>query len=149
MTPTSTLRTALALSTLLALPAAAQQISMGNGEKSSIQTEGMKVEGRSLTFTEVMLDEPGWLVLHPFEDGAPQGKIYVGARYLPAGTHENVTIDVTTAPEPETGTNFVVMLHSDVDRDETFDFVFVDERNVADKAVFEGSTMIGHIVSIP
>ncbi len=131
------------------LPLAAQDITMGNGASNAIETSGITRDGRTLTVPEVKLAEPGWLVLHPFDNGAPQGKIYVGAEYLPAGTHKNVKIEVTTAPEPETGTNFVLMLHGDVDRDETFDFYFVDERNVADKAVFEGSTMIGHIIAAP
>ena len=145
-------RTVLSTLTFLlasSLPLAAQDISMGNGESNSIQTSGITRDGRTLTVPEVTLAEPGWLVLHPFEDGAPQGKIYVGAEYLPAGTHKKVEIEVTTAPEPEKGTNFVLMLHGDVDRDQTFDFYFVDERNVADKAVFEGSTMIGHIIAAP
>ena len=122
---------------------------MGNGETNAIVVDGMTREGRTFTFREVTLAEPGWLVLHPFEGGEPQGEIYVGAKYLPAGTHESVALDVQTAPEPAPGTQFIVMLHGDVDRDETFDFFFVDERNVADKAVFEGSTMIGHVIAAP
>ncbi len=129
--------------------AGAQEISMGNGEKSWIVVDGMTRDARELSFKEVTLAEPGWLVLHPFENGAPLGKIYVGAKYLAAGTHKDVKITVDTAPEPKTGTQFIVMLHGDVDGDETFDFYFVDERNVADKAVFEGSTMIGHVIAAP
>ena len=125
--------------------ASSQEMTIGNGEKNSIVVDGMSLEARTFTFREVTLAEPGWLVLHPFEGGEAQGEIYVGAKYLPAGTHESVTIDVQTAPEPAPGTQFIVMLHGDVDRDETFDFFFVDETNVADKAVFEGSTMIGHV----
>ena len=137
------------LALALALPAWGQNFSMGNGEKSWIAVDGMTREARQFSFPEVTLAEPGWLVLHPFEDGAPLGKIYVGARYLPSGTHKDVTIEVQTAPEPETGTQFLVMLHGDVDRDETFDFYFVDETNVADKAVFEDTKMIGHIIAAP
>ena len=129
--------------------ASSQEMTIGNGELNSIVVDGMTRQGRTFTFREVTLAEPGWLVLHPFEGGEPQGKIYVGAKYLPAGTHESVTIDVQTAPEPAPGTQFIVMLHGDVDRDETFDFFFVDERHVADKAVFEGSTMIGHVIAAP
>jgi len=44
---------------------------------------------------------------------------------------------------------FIVMLHSDVDDDKEFDFVFVNEREVEDKAVFEGTTMIGHAYPAP
>ena len=145
----STLAFAILLTVALASAAVSQQISMGNGESNRIVVEGMKRDARVFTFAEVTLAEPGWLVLHPFENGAPVGKIYVGARYLGAGTHENVSISVDTAPEPKAGTQFVVMLHGDVDGDETFDFYFVDEVNVADKAVFEGSTMIGHVISAP
>lgn len=137
------------LALVLVPSASSQEIAMGNGAKNRIVIDGMTREARQLSFPEVTLAEPGWLVLHPFENGAPLGKIYVGARYLPAGTHENVTIEVQTAPEPEPGTQFIIMLHGDVDRDETFDFYFVDERNVADKAVFEGTTMIGHRIAAP
>ena len=139
--------------TVLALTLApiawSQDFSMGNGEKSWIVVDWMKRDARQFSFPEVTLAEPGWLVLHPFEDGAALGKIYVGAKYLPAGTHKDVTIEVHTAPEPKPGTQFIVMVHGDVDRDETFDFYFVDERNVADKAVFEGTTMIAHNLPAP
>jgi hypothetical protein len=137
------------LALTLAPIAWSQELSMGNGEKSWIVVDGMTQDGRRFSFPEVTLAEPGWLVLHPFEDGAPLGRIYVGARYLTAGTHKDVTIEVQTAPEPKPGTQFIVMLHSDVDRDETFDFYFVDEINVADKAVFEGTKMIGHMIAAP
>ena len=143
----------LACLTLLAFAVApsawCEEITMGNGEKNSIAVDGMTRDARTFSFQEVTLAEPGWLVLHPFEDGKPQGKIYVGAKYMPAGTHKNVTLEVQTAPEPEPGTQFIVMLHGDVDRDQTFDFFFVDDTNVADKAVFEGTTMIGHIIAAP
>ena len=129
--------------------AAAQGISRGNGDANWIRTEGLRRDGRTFTVPAVRIDGPGWLVLHPFEDGKPVGEIYVGARYLASGTHEDVEISVTTAPEPVRGTQFILMLHSDVDDDGTFDFVFVDPPHVADKAVFEGSTMIAHVISAP
>ena len=37
----------------------------------------------------------------------------------------------------------------DVNENREFDFVFVDERNVLDKAVFEGTTMIGYPIVTP
>ncbi len=140
----------LALLALTLAPSAwCQEVTMGNGDENSIVVDGMTRDGRSFMFQKVTLAEPGWLVLHPFEDAKPLGKIYVGAKYLPAGTHKSVTLEVQTAPEPKPGTRFIVMLHSDVDRDETFDFFFVDEVNVADKALFEGTTMIGHVIEAP
>ena len=50
---------------------------------------------------------------------------------------------------PEPGEMFIVMLHRDVNENQVFDFVFVDERNVLDKAVFEGSKMIAHHFAAP
>ncbi len=44
---------------------------------------------------------------------------------------------------------FIVMLHSDVNENQVFDFVFVDEVNVLDKAVFEGTKMIGFPFAAP
>jgi hypothetical protein len=44
---------------------------------------------------------------------------------------------------------FIVMLHRDTNENEVFDFVFVDEQNVMDHAVFEGGTMIGHAIAAP
>ena len=151
-----TIRTALACLILfasgiaLAEDAPRPQITRGNGEKNWILVDGLERSGRTLTFREVHLDAGGWLVLHPFEDGKPKGDIYVGARYLAAGTHSNVSIDVATAPEPAPGTPFIAMLHSDVDDDQTFDFVFVDGGpHVEDKAVIEGTTMVAHVVKVP
>ena len=150
------IRLALALLVLFAAGAAfaeemdRSQIKRGNGEKNWILTEDLKRTGRTLTFKEVHVDTGSWLVLHPFEDGKPKGDIYVGATYLAAGTHTNVAIDVSTAPEPAPGTPFIAMLHADSDDDQTFDFVFVDGGpHVEDKAVFEGMTMIAHVVKAP
>lgn len=47
------------------------------------------------------------------------------------------------------GEMFIVMLHSDSNANEILDFVFVDERNVMDRAVFEGDLMIGHAIGAP
>ena len=41
------------------------------------------------------------------------------------------------------------MLHSDVNENGEFDFVFVDDVNVLDKAVFESTTMIAHVFAAP
>ena len=124
-------------------------ITMGDGEANWIRTTGLARDGRTFTFSEVKIASGGWLVLHPFRDGKPVGEIYVGACYVPAGVSNNVSVSVTTAPEPKPGTMYIAMLHSDVNNDETFDFVFVDEVNVADKAVFEGTTMIAHVIKAP
>ena len=121
---------------------------MGNGESNWIIVEGAKRDGATLTFPEVRIDGNGWLVLHPFEDGEPNGGIYAGSTYLASGT--NADVSVTLHAEPNAGDLFIVMLHSDADDDRRFDFVFVgDTGHVEDRAVFEGNKMIGHVYPAP
>jgi len=127
---------------------AAPQMSIGNGTANWIITEGATREGAIFTFPEVQIDGNGWLVMHPFKDGKPNGSIYVGASYLADGNHSNV--DITVDHQPKAGDMYIVMLHRDVDEDQQFDFVFVEDGiNVEDRAVFEGSTMIGHAYAAP
>ena len=128
-------------------PPATTQISLGNGEANWILTEGATRDGATFTFREIRIDGNGWLVMHPFEDGKPVGHVYAGATYLTDGKNLDVKIAVETAP-PQ-GEMFLVMLHRDVNENREFDFVFVDERNVLDKAVFEGTKMIAQPFAAP
>ncbi len=121
--------------------------SMGNGDSNWIKTEGASRQGKILTFKEVHIEGNGWLVMHPFEDGAPNGDKYVAATYLDSGTNEDVDIEVYKGVS--SGEMFIVMLHRDLNENGVFDFVFVDEQNVMDRAVFEGPRMIGHMVPAP
>lgn len=127
--------------------ASAPKITLGNGTANWIVTEGATRKGATFTFREVHIDGDGWLVMHPFKDGRPVGEVYVGSTYVKDGTNRNVEITVDEEPAP--GTMFLVMLHFDVNGNQEFDFVFVDERNVLDKAVFEGTTMIAHRIAAP
>lgn len=121
--------------------------SMGNGENSWIITDGATRDGKVLTFKEVNIDRNGWLVMHPFEGGKPNGDKYVAATYVEAGSNKDV--EITVHKGAETGEMFIVMLHHDLNENGIFDFVFVDDRNVMDRAVFEGPRMIGHAIPSP
>lgn len=123
------------------------QITLGNGDANWIVVDGASRDQATLTFSEVQIDGNGWLVMHPFKDGRPVGDIYVGHTYVEDGQNQNVEISVD--PEPDTGDMFIVMLHRDVNENQEFDFVFVDEVNVLDKAVFEGPMMIAHAIAAP
>ena len=127
--------------------AAAPEIVLGNGEANWIIVEGVSRDHATLTFSEVRIDGNGWLVLHPFKDGKPVGELYVGHSYIEDGDNRNV--EITLDAEPAAGDMFIVMLHRDVNENQEFDFVFVDEINVLDKAVFEGNTMIAHAIAVP
>ncbi len=104
-------------------------------------------DGTTLTFSEVHIDGDGWLVMHPFIDGRPNGDYVAGYTFVESGTNRDVAI--TLNPAPESGDMYLVMLHSDSNSDGVFDFVFVDEVNVADRAVFEGNQMIAHAIAVP
>lgn len=124
-----------------------QAMSMGNGEKNWISVDDFQRDGTVLTFAEVQIDGDGWLVIHPFEDGAPNGDKYVASTFLRDGKNTDVNIEVFKGLAP--GEMFIVMLHSDSNANQVLDFVFVDDQNVMDLAVFEGSKMIGHAIPTP
>jgi hypothetical protein len=144
-------RLTLAVGMLISLTAcstiAGMMVKLGDGEANWIVVDGASRDGATFTFPEVRIDGNGWLVMHPFEDGKPNGDIYVGATYLHDG--DNREVEVAVDPEPSTGDMFIVMLHRDVNENKEFDFVFVDSVNVLDKAVFEGRTMIAHAIPAP
>jgi len=120
---------------------------MGNGKKNWIDVKGVTREKSVLTFPEVQIDGNGWLVIHPFEKGMPNGDKYVALTYLKDGKNKDVKIDVLKGLKE--GERFIVMLHRDVNENKVLDFIFVDAINVLDKAVFEGPRMIGHAIAAP
>ncbi len=164
-----------AVSLVLSAPAASAQdadappaIQLGNGEKNWIIVDGIerssastytevrttndrqhlrRGDGVTLTVPEVQIDGDGWLVMHPFIDGKPSGTHVAGYSFVESGKNENVAI--TLNPAPSAGDRFVVMLHKDANEDRVFDFVFVAENVVEDEAVFEGRTMIAHVITVP
>jgi len=123
------------------------QISLGNGEKNWIKTEDVIRRGSILTFSEVQIESNGWLVIHPFENGKPNGDKYVASSYVKSGTNKNVDIKVHKGLE--TGEMFIVMLHFDTNENKILDFVFIDDKNVMDTAVFEGSKLIAQAIPAP
>ena len=144
---------------------AAPAMSIGNGEANWIVVDGLKRaysetyveqrltnettalrrgDGVTLVVPEVHIEGDGWLVLHPFIDGKPNGDWVAGYSFVESGTNKDVAITLNPAPKP--GTMFLVMLHSDSNKDGVFDFVFVEDGiNVEDRAVFEGNRMVAHV----
>jgi len=121
--------------------------SIGNGAQNWITVEGVERDGGTLTFSEVQIEGNGWLIIHPFEDGAPNGDKVVASAFLKGGKNSNVQIKVHKGLS--SGEMFIVMLHSDSNENGILEFIFVDEQNVMDRAVFEGSTMMGHAIAAP
>lgn len=159
----------------LSAPALAQEaegtagITLGNGEANWIKLDGLsrsddrtyteqrvssensfvrRGDATTLTFPEVHIESDGWLVIHPFIDGKPDGDWVAGYAFVQSGTNKDVA--VTINPAPAEGTMLLVMLHSDSNSDRVFDFVFVEDGiNVEDRAVFEGNRMIAHVFAAP
>lgn len=150
--------------------AAPPQITMGNGAFNSIQIDGLvrqsgekvfsdtrtdgdetsifRTNSSTIKFPKVTIQKSGWIVLHPVIDGKPNGDIVSGFSYLDAGENADVTIDMVHPADADS--KYLVMLHNDVDVDRVFDFVFVEDGiNVEDRAVFEGTNMIAHFISLP
>jgi len=125
----------------------APKITLGNGDKNWIVVEGVIRDESTLTFPEVQIDGNGWLVMHPFEDGKPNGDKYVAATYIIDGKNSDVEIKVHKGIE--SGEMFIVMLHRDVNENKVLDFVFVTDTAVMDTAVFEGTKMIAHAIPAP
>lgn len=123
------------------------QISMGNGQNNWIIVDDVKRDGGTLTFSEIQIEGDGFLIIHPFENGAPNGDRVVASTALSAGKNENV--EITVHRGLDAGEMFIVMLHSDSNDNGVLDFIFIDDRNVMDLAVFEDSTLIGHAIPAP
>lgn len=122
-------------------------ITLGNGDKNWIIVDDVTRDGSVLTFSEVHINGNGWLVIHPFEDGKPNGDKYVASTYLNDGKNSNVDIEVYKGLS--SGERFIVMLHRDVNENKVLDFVFINDTAVMDTAVFEGSKMIAHAIAAP
>ena len=122
-------------------------ISLGNGEKNWIIIDGVTRNKSTLVFPEVLIDGNGWLVIHPFENGKPNGDKYIASTYLNDGV--NTDVEITVHKGIATAEMFIVMLHRDVNENKILDFVFVSDTGVMDEAVFEGSKMIAHAMPSP
>jgi hypothetical protein len=92
-------------------------------------------EDNTLTFDEVVMDAPGFLVIHDDADGGP-GPV-LGFVSLPAGLSENVVVTLNTPPS----TNQVFpMLHYDTDADGLYEFA---GEALDGPIIFGGNVVVG------
>tara|TARA_A200000113_G_scaffold223586_1_gene239509 strand:+ start:1054 stop:1371 length:318 start_codon:yes stop_codon:yes gene_type:complete len=87
---------ALMLTLLIAFASsvALAQSGIGNGDSNWITVENVKKQGNTLIFSEVQIEGDGWLVIHPFMNGAPNGDRVVGRTFLESGTNSDVEIEI-------------------------------------------------------
>lgn len=89
--------------------ATTQNLFSPNSEENTIKVEN-QLAGRSARIASVSLAQEGWAVIHEDSDGAP-GAI-LGAAWLPAGSRENVEVDLLRGMEA--GRRYYAMLHGEV-----------------------------------
>ena len=100
-TAASVVATLLVLQACAAAPPeapVAPEMTTGNGVANWIVLEDATQEGATFSFPTVQIDGNGWLVMHPFKNGAPVGDVYVGATYLKDGENRQVRITVDDMP---------------------------------------------------
>lgn len=81
-----------------------------SGTSSSLRAEN-QLAGRSAHVSFVTLAREGWVVIHEDTEGKP-GAI-LGAAWLPAGSHEQVTVDLLRGMEA--GRRYYAMLHREAE----------------------------------
>lgn len=120
-------------------------VQTGNGENNRIITQDIARAGARFAFAKVEIDRDGWLVFHPFRDGAPSPTDVAGYVFLERGIHEPAVVMLDAAPRE--GEMFVAMLHYDMNEDGVFDFQ--DGVSPPDAPVFENGVMIAHRIATP
>lgn len=86
----------------------------------NIMEEGIATDGATVTVPSVLIDKPGFIVLHTVVDGEVTVPASIGHAYLEAGTTENVEI---TADYPlENGEDYIAMLHYDTNGNGEYEF---------------------------
>lgn len=83
-----------------------------------ITTEGARVDGGSVVFPRVLIDMPGYVVVHAAVDGAPVLPGSIGHVAVPAGESMEVSVPVTGLAAGD----YIAMIHYETNGNETYDF---------------------------
>jgi plastocyanin len=94
----------------------------GTGDEVFIQVEDQMIQSATITIVEVVIPDPGWVVIHADRDGSP-GPV-VGYEPAPAGR----SIDLVVGIDTDVATEIMhAMLHIDAGVQGEFDFPGPDE----------------------
>ena len=86
----------------------------------NIDVEGAKIEDGAIVFPSVLIDKDGYVVIHAVENGQPAIPASIGHTAVPAGTTENVSVEVEGGAME--GTDYVAMIHYETNDNDTYDF---------------------------
>lgn len=103
---------AVVLGVTVATPALADHL--------NIEIEGVWTKGAAVSVPSVLIDKPGFVVLHAVQNGEVIVPASIGHTYVQAGTTENV--EITTDYPLAEGEDFIAMLHYDTNEDGVYSF---------------------------
>lgn len=110
-------------------------VSVMSDPTGSLTVSDQTVLSNMITVESITLDQPGWVVVHADDGGAPVVPDIISEPvYLEAGTHENVEINLNEDANVSTGDMLWVMLHTDTGTDMEYEF---DGANGLDSPITE------------
>jgi len=86
----------------------------------NIMEEGIMTDGNKVTIPSVLIDKPGFVVIHTVVDGQVTVPASIGNAYVEAGTSESV--EITTDYPLKDGEDFIAMLHYDTNGNGVYEF---------------------------
>lgn len=86
----------------------------------NLMVEGASFSPQAITFPSIMMDKPGYVVLHAVKNGKPVIPASIGHTALGAGTTQNVKVMVDG--NVMRGEGYVAMLHYETNGNGTYDF---------------------------
>ena len=105
---------------ILAIAAGALAATPALADHLNITTEGVTTNGAVVVVPSVLIDQPGFIVIHEVLDGQVVVPQSIGNAYLEAGTTENVEITADYALVE--GEDYILMLHYDTDGNGVYTF---------------------------
>lgn len=86
----------------------------------NIAIDDVAVDGATVTIPSVLIDKPGFVVLHAVLDGNPVVPASIGHAYVEAG--ETMNVEITADYALAEGEDYIAMLHYDTDEDGEYSF---------------------------
>lgn len=79
-------------------------------------------DDNSITVSNVLLEEAGWIVVHNDNDEGPGEEILAISGLITAGSHDNVEIEFEDSAEVNVGDKIWIMLHTDTGTAGVYEF---------------------------
>ncbi len=104
----------------LALAGSLLAATAATADHLALQINGGSYSRNTITFPSVMMDKPGYLVVHETRNGAPVVPASAGHVWLPAGTSTNVKVKVQGRVTKDA--DYVAMLHYETNGNRSYEF---------------------------